>query len=463
MRSFGKGPRIGIVVLGCDKNTADAERFAGALEQQLPSGAEVRALSDPDAAPPGLDAVILFTCAFIHDAKTESVETILTWTASKTDRNSPGRVYVAGCLSERYRTELEAEIPEVDGFFGIHELDALLRHVCGPYGAGAPHLCGAGPGRKRLDNKPYAFLKIADGCDRACTFCIIPGIKGGLSSIPREAVLAEAEALVRSGVRELNLVAQDTTAYGGDLYEDYRLADLLGDLCAVPGDFWVRCLYCYPSGISDALAQQMAAQPKIVPYLDIPLQHVSPRILKAMGRPEKADKIASLLARLRKAVPGIVFRTTMLTGFPGETEEDHQAMLYFMAAQRFEWLGAFTYSPEEGSPAASMRPKVPAVVARKRRDAVMELQAGITEAFNRGREDVRELVLVEEFEEETGLWKGRSRSEAPEVDGMILIEGGPELRPGQFVTVELTRADLYDMYARVLKDSPGPRTSSDTE
>jgi len=198
----------------------------------------------------------------------------------------------------------------------------------------------------------------------------------------------------------------------------------------------------------------MAAQPKIVPYLDIPLQHVTPRILKAMGRPEKPDKVAALLARLREVIPGIVFRTTMLTGFPGEDEEDHRAMLDFMAAQRFEWLGAFTYSPEEGSPAASMKPKVPAAVARRRREAVMELQAGITETFNRRREGARELVLVEEFEEETGLWKGRSRSEAPEVDGMILIEGRPELQPGQFVTVELTRADIYDMYARVLKDSP---------
>lgn len=448
-----KEPRVGIVVLGCDKNTADAECFAGALAERLPKGAEILAVSEPGEGLPPLDAVVIFTCAFIHDAKTESIETILSWTASKRQRGNPERVYIAGCLSERYKAELEAEIPEADGFVGVHELDRLLRQIAGSRGDSTDGVCGHRT-RKRLDNKPYAFLKIADGCDRSCTFCIIPAIKGGFTSVPREQILAEAEGLLASGIREINLVAQDTTAYGTDLYTDYRLADLLADICALPGNFWVRCLYSYPNGISEALIETMAAQPKIVPYLDIPLQHVSPRILKAMGRPEKPDKVAALLARLREVIPGIVFRTTMLTGFPGEDEEDHRAMLDFMAAQRFEWLGAFTYSPEEGSPAASMKPKVPAAVARRRREAVMELQAGITETFNRRREGARELVLVEEFEEETGLWKGRSRSEAPEVDGMILIEGRPELQPGQFVTVELTRADIYDMYARVLKDSP---------
>ena len=449
-----KALRVGIVVLGCDKNTADAECFAGALSERLPKGAAIVALSEPGETLPCLDAVVIFTCAFIHDAKTESVETILSWTASKRQRGNLERVYVAGCLSERYKAELEKEIPEADGFVGVHELDLLLQAL-GDSGVGAVSgSCGSHRARKRLDNKPYAFLKIADGCDRRCTFCIIPAIKGGFASVPREQILAEAEGLLASGVRVINLVAQDTTAYGTDLYTDYRLADLLADICALPGNFWVRCLYCYPNGIGEALIKTMAAQPKIVPYLDIPLQHVSPRILKAMGRPEKPDKVAALLARLRRKVPGIVFRTTMLTGFPGEDEEDHRAMLEFMAAQRFEWLGAFTYSPEEGSPAASMKPKVPAAVARRRRDAVMELQAGITETFNRRREGAKELVLVEEFEEETGLWKGRSRSEAPEVDGMILIEGRPELQPGQFVTVDLIRADVYDMYARVLKDSP---------
>lgn len=444
-----KASCVGIVVLGCDKNTADAERFAGALSERLPKDAEIVALSEPGETLPRLDAVVVFTCAFIHDAKTESVETILNWTASKVNHGNPERVYVAGCLSERYKAELEAEIPEADGFVGVHELDRLLRQIAGRGNDSTDGACGHQT-RKRLDNKPYAFLKIADGCDRSCTFCIIPAIKGGLASVPREQILAEAEGLLVSGIREINLVAQDTTAYGTDLYTDYRLANLLTDLCALPGNFWIRCLYCYPNGINEALIETMAAQPKIVPYLDIPLQHVSPRILKAMGRPEKANKVTALLARLRRMVPGIVFRTTMLTGFPGEDEEDHQAMLDFMATQRFEWLGAFTYSAEEGSAAASMKPKVPAGVAQRRRDAVMELQAGITDAFNKGREGTTELVLLEEFEEETGLWKGRSRSEAPEVDGMILVEGRTELQPGQFVTVELTRADLYDMYASIL-------------
>lgn len=448
MTPSGNKARIGIVVLGCDKNTADAEHFAGKLEERLSKRVTVLAAGTPDDSPPELDAVVIFTCAFIHDAKRESVEMILAWTACRTERGAPGRVYVAGCLSERYRKELEAEIPEVDAFVGIHELDNLLARFDGMVSDEAA-VCGGFAPRKRLTDMPYAFLKIADGCDRKCTFCVIPDIKGPFVSIPKETLLADAATLVASGVREINLVAQDTTAYGRDRYAHYGLAELLGDLSAIPGDFWIRCLYCYPNGITDALIAQMVAQPKIAPYLDMPLQHVSPPILKAMGRPEKARDVAALLSRLRKEIPSIVLRTTMLVGFPGETEEDHQLMLKFIEEQRFEWLGAFTYSAEEGSPAARMRGRISGTVARRRREAVMELQAEITEQFNQRREGSGDLVLIEEFDRELGLWKGRSRAEAPEVDGAVYIQANPNLASGSFVRVKMTRADGYDIHARV--------------
>lgn len=450
MKSLRNKPNIGIVVLGCDKNTADAEHFAGGLEKRLPKGGTVLACANPDDVPPDLDVVIIFTCAFIHDAKVESIEMILAWTALKAERGTPGRVYVAGCLAERYRKELEAEIPEVDGFFGVHELDLLFERLGEIYiepNAGSSDGLVA---RKRLVPASYAFLKIADGCDRACTFCVIPRIKGAFNSVPREMLLADASALVASGVREINLVAQDTTAYGKDLYRDYGLAELLEDLCAIPGDFWIRCLYCYPNGITDALIRQMIAQPKIAPYLDIPLQHISPPVLKAMGRPEKARDVAALLRRLREEIPGLVLRTTMLTGFPGEGEGDHQAMLQFITEHAFEWLGAFTFSPEEGSPAARMKGRVAPSLARRRREAVMELQAGITERFNKNREGSEALVLVEEFDPEMGLWKGRSRAEAPDVDGMVLVKSDVPLQPGQFVRVKLTEAVLYDIRGEVI-------------
>ncbi|NLV46248.1 MAG: 30S ribosomal protein S12 methylthiotransferase RimO [Candidatus Hydrogenedentes bacterium] len=448
MTGSGNKARIGIVVLGCDKNTADAEHFAGRLEERLSKRVTVLAAGTPDDSPPDLDAVIIFTCAFIHDAKTESVEMILAWTTFRTEWGVPGRVYVAGCLSERYRKELEAEIPEVDAFVGIHELDALLARIGGMVSEEAV-ACDEFTPRKRLTDMPYGFLKIADGCDRKCTFCVIPDIKGPFASLPKETLLADAAALVASGVREINLVAQDTTAYGKDLYAHYGLAELLGDLCALPGDFWIRCLYCYPNGITDALIAQMVAQSKIAPYLDIPLQHVSPPVLKAMGRPEKARDVAALLGRLRREIPGMVLRTTMLVGFPGETEEDHQAMLKFIEEQHFEWLGAFTYSAEEGSPAARMKGHVPGPVARRRREAVMALQAEITEAFNQRREGHEDRVLIEEFDREMGLWKGRSRAEAPEVDGAVYVEADPSLASGIFVRVRMTRADGYDIHARV--------------
>lgn len=452
MTSISKTSRIGILVLGCDKNMADAEHFAGVLKRRLPGNTEIRSIEAPDDNAAGLNAIVIFTCAFIHDAKEESIEAILAWTAFRRDQGAPRAIYVAGCLSQRYKKELEAEMPEVDGFFGIHELDTLADRLCSHSSRRLPVSTCRFPVRKRLSKNPYAFLKIADGCDRKCTFCIIPAIKGRISvSIPKDNVLADAAALITSGVRELNLVAQDITGYGKDCYSTYRLADLLADLCALPGDFWIRCLYCYPVGITNALLEQLACQPKIVPYLDLPLQHVSPAVLKAMGRPEKTTYVANLLDKLRSKVPGIVLRTTMMVGFPGETEADHHAMLDFIHAQSFPWLGAFLYSPEEDTPAASLKNRVPKRIAQQRFDTVMQAQAEITGRFNQLRVGTTERVLIEGYDADMELWKGRSRAEAPEVDGMILIEHDGELVPGQFVQVEVTRAEVYDVYGRIEK------------
>lgn len=438
---------IGIIVLGCDKNTADAERMAGMLSARLPESANIQGITEDTGDVSSLDAVVIYTCAFIHDAKEESIETILEWCRRKADSGSPRRVYVVGCLSERYAAELREEIPEVDGFFGVHEIKDILNAICGDtvIRKNKADL----PTRKQLDSKPYAFLKIADGCNHACTFCIIPAIKGEYLSRSREILLAEAQELITSGIREINLVAQDTTAYGRDLYPDYRLPDLLRDLCAIPGDFWIRCLYCYPSGINDALIEQLATQPKIVPYLDIPLQHVSPPILKAMLRPAPEQDIPALITHLRHAIPGLAVRTTMMVGFPGETEEDHKIMLDTIQEIGFQWLGAFTFCPEEGTVAATMTNGVPEEIAQERYEALMELQAEITAGFNASREGQRVRVLVEAYDDDLNAWTARSAAEAPEVDGAVLIHPHPAIRPGEFIEVELLEASLYDITAKV--------------
>lgn len=443
---------IGIVILGCDKNTVDAEHLAGALMNRLPDNARLLALSGIEGDMPVLDAVVIYTCGFIHDASEESVETILAWGRRRQESANPRRLYVAGCLAQRYAAEMRNELPEVDAFFGVNETDALVRRLqrdTAGKNVSAPEACGM-PSRKRLDEKPYAFLKIADGCNHACTFCVIPGIKGRYQSVPRETLLQETQALLDSGVRELNLIAQDTTAYGRDCYDAYRLPDLLQDLCALPGDFWVRCLYCYPGGIDDALVEQIAAQPKIVPYLDIPLQHTSPRVLKAMKRPEADKDIPALITRLRDAIPELVLRTTMMVGFPGETVRDHRHMIEMMEQLAFEWLGAFIFSPENGTPAADMPGQVRRETAARRYDAVMFAQSEITHRFNAGRRGTCVRALIEEYNHDMQCWTGRSAAEAPGVDGCLIIQPDTRLSPGQFAAVKLGQPLLYDMNATVV-------------
>lgn len=299
--------------------------------------------------------------------------------------------------------------------------------------------------RHRLDARPYAFLKISDGCNHACTFCSIPLIKGRHHSVAPETLLTEARELIASGVREINLVAQDISIYGSDLGGAYRLPDLLRDLCALDGDFWVRCLYCYPGLIDDALIETLATQPKIVPYLDMPLQHLAQAVLQRMKRPHHETRVDALVGRLRGAIPGLTLRTTMIVGFPGETPADHRALLEGLERLRFERLGAFEYSPEEDTPAATAPRQVGPRTRSKRWNEVMAAQMEIAEAWNQGRVGTVTRVLIDEYDEAAGLWVGRSSAEAPEVDGKIFIQSSLPLAVGQFVLVRIEEASAYDL------------------
>ncbi len=444
--------RIGLITLGCDKNTVDNEYLAGLLEDR---GCEIVSEQDIDAETP-LDAVVVTTCGFIGDAKRQSVERLVELADRKRERGNPRRLYVAGCLAQRYSSDLMKEIPEIDGIVGVGQFERMAELILGG-SAAEKNAVEQEPRvdiyrflrRRRFEPLPYAFLKIADGCNHACTFCSIPRMKGKLRSVPPEILLEEARALLREGVRELNIVAQDISVYGADRWKDYRLPELLRDLCALDGDFWVRCLYCYPGGVTDALLKTMAGQPKIVPYLDIPLQHLDPEVLHRMKRPFREVDTAALAGRLRAAIPGLTLRTTMIVGFPGETPQAFERLLEGIRTIRFERLGVFMYSQEEDTPAGSAPRQVGQTTKQKRWNAVMQEQFFISEECNQARVGTRTRVLVESFDEERRLYVGRSAAEAPEVDGKVFLESEQPLPPGTFVEAEIIAAEPYDVQARV--------------
>jgi len=440
--------RVGLVTLGCDKNTVDNEYLAGLLED---AGCKIVVLDEPEAAD-GIDAVVVLTCGFIGDAKAQSVEAIVELAEEKQARGVPARLFVAGCLAQRYAADLLKEIPEIDGIVGVGQYDQLVKMIVGRRKTKrnavktVPCVDISRPlRRRRLDNIPYAFLKIADGCNHACSFCSIPSMKGRLRSVPPEIVLDEAKDLIHQGIRELNLIAQDVSVYGSDLGHEYRLPALLRDLCAIEGDFWIRCLYCYPGGVTDELIATMARETKIVPYLDIPLQHLDRAMLERMKRPNADLDTAELVDRLRRSIPGLTLRTTMLVGFPGETPTAHKRMLEGIRALRFERLGAFEYSREEGTPAAQAPRQVGKITREKRWHAVMALQAEIAARLNAARIGRTERVLVEGYDADRRQWIARSAADAPEVDGHVYIENNDTLHAGEFVTVEITDADAYDV------------------
>lgn len=441
--------RVGLITLGCDKNTVDNEYLAGLLEVR---GCEVVFL-DRDDNGTACDTVVVLTCGFIGDAKEQSIVTLVRLAENKTATGSPKRVFAAGCLAQRYADELLKEIPELDAVIGVGQWEEVASRVVSSDCArnvvrATPSVVVVKPmRRKRSGNLPHAYLKISDGCDHACSFCAIPAMKGRLRSVPSAILLEEARALIAQGARELVLVGQDVAAYGRDWGQGNCLAELLRALCRIEGDFWIRCMYCYPAGVTDELLDTIAAEPKVVPYLDIPLQHIDPETLRRMKRPAWDMDTAALVERIRSKVPGITLRTTMLVGFPGETRQAHKAMIDGIRALRFQWLGAFQYSREEGTTASVEARQVRKDTKERRWHAVMQTQAVITEQLNQARVGTRTRVLVEEFVPAQDAWLGRTPVEAPEVDGCVLLPRQLRLTPGEFVDVEITDAHGYDVMA----------------
>jgi len=453
--------KIGIVTLGCDKNTVDNEYLAGLLAE---TGAEVvRAEVDADENPDSdLDAVLINTCGFVESAKQQSLESIVSWIDHKKERleNNQGRcrVFVAGCLTQRYRESLVQELPEVDGFMGVGEFDKVIRLVQSPVDAASPYnliselpvvaVREGGIPRKQLGPQaPHAFLKIADGCNHNCSFCAIPSFKGRLRSVKKEILLAEAKLLLSRGVKEINLVAQDTSDYGKDLYgRDYGIADLLSEITALPGDFWVRLFYFYPGGLNARFIDAFQASTKITRYIDMPLQHLHPEVLHRMKRPHREIKTLEALENLRASVPGLALRTTFITGFPGETEEQFDYLLSGAERLRFNRLGAFPFSEEEGTPSATMDQQIPRRVRQARYDRLMEQQQAISLELNRQMIGKEIKVLIEQQIEED-QWVGRSEYDAPDVDGAVAVHSVTDLKPGQFATVKVVAADYYDLVA----------------
>ena len=439
--------------LGCPKNRVDSEVMLGILSE-----AGYRLVQDPARA----DVIVVNTCGFIDSAKEESVQAIVELAQMKAEGRCK-KLVVAGCLAQRYPEQLARELPEVDHFVGTGAYQEIAR-IVGE--AQARRIVVPDPdfvhdaSTPRVNSLPShtAYLKIAEGCDNACAFCIIPALRGPQRSRPVADLVAEAERLAAQGTVELSLVAQDLTAYGQDLPGRVRLHALLPKLAKVDGIRWIRLHYAYPRDVPDALVDAIASEPKIVKYLDMPLQHSSDRLLRAMKRGRDSGFLRDLLARLRRRVPGIALRTSLIVGLPGETEEDFEDLLAFVREQRFERLGVFEYSAEEGTPAAEMPDQVPAEARRERYRAVMEAQQEIARAHQRAMVGRRLEVLVEGRAEETEhLLAGRHAQQAPEIDGLTYLNDGVAY-PGEIVTVEVTDASDYDLVGRVV-ERDGARAS----
>jgi len=440
------------VSLGCPKNLVDSERMLGRLAQ------DGYALV-PDAD--GADVVVVNTCGFIEPARQESLGVIREMLALK-EQGRVGAVIVAGCLAERKKDDLLSEVPEVDhivGVFGREEISGVVDRVLAQrleqrsLFRPAPVRAQEDTARLRITPRHYAYLKISEGCDRLCTFCAIPGMRGKHVTKPIEEIVREARELVADGVRELNLVAQDTTYYGMDLYGRVRLAELLRELDTLDGLEWIRILYAYPINFTDELIQTTAQAKKVVPYLDLPLQHINDRLLRRMQRKVNRAETEELLGKLRAAIPGLVLRTTFIVGFPGETEAEFAELLDFAQEQRFERLGVFPYSLEPGTPAARLPEHLPEPVKLERRNRLMEAQQQIAFAWNQdliGRE--LEVLIDGPDPEVPNHMLGRSYADAPEIDGLVRVKG-KRLHTGDLVRAKITAADGYDLVARAV--APG--------
>ncbi len=435
------------VSLGCDKNLVDAEVMLGLLASK---GYKMTDFEEE------ADIIVVNTCSFIHDAKEESIQTILEMAEYKNEGKLKALI-VTGCLAQRYKEEIFEEIKEVDAILGTSSYDQILDAVEEAL-EGKTHIQKL----SHIDELPsvktkrlvttgghYAYLKIAEGCDKHCTYCIIPKLRGNFRSVPMEQILEEAKQLVDQGVKELILVAQETTVYGKDIYGEKALPRLLKELCKITGLYWVRILYCYPEEITDELIQVIKEEPKVCKYLDIPIQHASDEILKRMGRRTSKEQLTNTINKLKEEIPEICLRTTLITGFPGETKEQHEELYQFVDEMEFDRLGVFTYSPEEDTPAAVMEGQIDESVKEERQAEIMELQQEI--AFERAEQMIgREvLVMIEGKVADENAYVGRTYKDAPNVDGLIFVNTELELVSGDFAKVKVTGALEYDLIGEI--------------
>lgn len=440
--------KILFISLGCDKNLVDSEVMLGML-----TGKGYEITDDENE----VDVVVVNTCCFIGDAKEESIHNILEM-AELRKAGDIKALIVTGCLAQRYKEEVQTEIPEVDAIIGTTAIDAIVETLEDVL-AGQGHNHIEDINRTPVYDKSrivttgghYAYLKIAEGCDKRCSYCIIPKVRGNYRSIPMESLLAEARKLVEFGAKELILVAQETTLYGKDLYGEKSLPRLLHELCKIDGLYWIRILYCYPEEITDELIETIRTEEKVCHYLDIPIQHASDNILKRMGRRTNQAELRDMIARLRERIPDICLRTTLITGFPGETQEDHEELMAFVDEMEFDRLGVFTYSAEEDTPAAEFEDQIEEEIKKDRQAEIMELQQEI--AFEKAENAVGRTVLamIEGKLPDENAYAARTYMDAPNVDGLVFVQTSRELMTGDFVKVKITGSYEYDLIGEIVE------------
>ncbi len=437
---------VGLISLGCPKNQVDAEQMLAALDE---AGYEIVDYVD------GCDAVIVNTCGFIDDAKKEAIENILDMAELKNE-GVIGSIIVTGCLAQRYKEEILTEIPEVDTIVGIGangDIVSIVKSTIEGMGmATFPPQCEMPLGSQRILTTPsyWAYLKISDGCSNCCTYCTIPSIRGEMRSREIGSIIEEACQLAEIGVKELVIIAQDTTAYGIDIYGEYKLPALLNELCEIDSIEWIRLLYCYPDKVTDELIETMARQEKIANYIDLPLQHCNDGILSAMNRKGRKEDIEGVIERLRNAMPDIAIRTTFITGFPGEGEAEFEELSVFVNEKEFDRLGCFTFSPQEGTPAAEMDGQIEDDVKLRRGEIIMQDQYLIMQEKNNYRIGNEYKVLVEGYDAYTDTYFGRTYMDAPEIDGQIHFTSNDDIQEGDFVNVEVLGVNEYDLVGKMV-------------
>ena len=436
---MANGYKVGMISLGCPKNQVDGEALLAKLAQ-----AGYQIVNEIENS----DVMIVNTCGFIEDAKREAIDTILE-VAQYKEAGLISAIVVTGCLAERYQDEILKEMPEVDAVIGIGANSDIVKvcdkALCGIKTSNFPNKCYLPlDGERMLSTPPHwAYLKIAEGCDNRCAYCAIPGIRGDFRSRTIESVVDEAKSLVNRGVKEIILVAQDTTKYGQDLYGEYSLDKLLKELVKIDGLEWIRLFYCYPQRITDSLIDVIANEDKVCKYIDIPLQHSDATVLKNMNRVGDGNDYRVLLNKMREAIPGLALRTTFMVGFPGETDEQFENLCEFVKDIKFDKMGCFTFSPEEDTPAFDMKNQIDEDVKKRRQEVLMNVQFFITEASNKGRVGNVYKVIVDSFAD--GKYTGRSYMDSPEIDSGIIFTSNKKLNIGDFVDVKITDFDGYDL------------------